>query len=160
MAHITTIEGFNEINVDNPVGAGSRAVNNRDDVLVVQAMLKYAVANNPYFAYTNVFPVTGQMDNETILNIRTFQQFVREKLNSRVSVDGRIDPAKGLFVSSGKRGNRQRLTWTIGQLNGAALEACFLKGREDYIADICKMYPQVRAILAGNAVGSLRLALA
>ena len=70
MAYLITIEGFYEIKVDQPVGAGRRALNNRDDVLVVQAMLKYAVANNPYFAYTNVFPIKGQMDNETILNIR------------------------------------------------------------------------------------------
>jgi len=159
MAKIIKIEGFNEINLTNSVGR--KGVNNSDDVFVVQAMLKYAVEKNPYFAYTNFFPMpNGRMDDETLLNIKTFQFFVREKLNNRVSVDGRIDPAKGLFVSACKPGGRQRLTWTIGQLNGASLEAAFLKGAENYIADICKTFPQVKVILSRQTVGSLGLALA
>ncbi|MCB1024882.1 MAG: hypothetical protein KDB79_10855 [Acidobacteria bacterium] len=159
MAKIEQIDGFTEINLTNSVG--DRGINKFDDVMVVQAMLKYAVEMNPYFAFTNYFPMpNGKMDSETLLNIRTFQMYVREKLNNRVSVDGRIDPAKGIFVSARKPGGKQRLTWTIGQLNAACLEAGLLRGSDDYIKNICKLYPQVNAILSRTAVGSLRLALA
>ena len=159
MARIVKIEGFNEINLTNSVG--KKGVNNSADVMVVQAMLKYAVEKNPYFAYTNFFPVPdGNMEEETLLNIKTFQMFVREKLNNRVSVDGRIDPAKGLFVSACKPGGRQRLTWTIGQLNGACLEAPFLRGKDNYTADVCKAFPEAKRALGRTSARNLSLAMA
>ncbi|MEZ5346507.1 MAG: hypothetical protein R2681_13235 [Pyrinomonadaceae bacterium] len=155
MAKIIRINGCDEINVDRPVGKGG--VNLREDVMVIQAMLKYALEGRSYFQ-GDFFPMpSGVMDKDTLTLIEAYQTFLRRECGRKVSVDGRIDPAKGIFVS-----DRRTLTWTISQLNAHAQEVHLYSskgGGRNYLAGIRNMYPQVDAILSKTAVGTLSLAL-
>ncbi len=155
MPKIVKVMDWNEINIDASVGRGG--VNNKQDVLVIQAMLKFALEGRDYFK-GDVFPLpTGMMDANTLRLIEKYQRYLRLKRDVKVSVDGRIDPSKGLYVK-----DRRKLFWTIIQLNGDALEMSLLfnkGGSGDYIQGIRNMFPQVNAILNGTAVGTLNLAL-
>jgi hypothetical protein len=153
MAKLETFYMMDEINVNASVG--KNGVNSKDDVLVVQALLKYALEPYTYFRNDKFSEPTGTMDTNTMRLIEKFQRFIRIKLKNRVSVDGRIDPAKGT-KAFGKDGK-----WTIQMLNGEALTAyiIFYKGNGNYIEDICRKYPQVRVVLGDIPVGTLGLSL-
>ena len=147
---------WRDINVSASVGEG--AVNRSEDVLVVQALMKYALPRLDYFRGIH-FPIpNGVADKKFYSLIRKFQRYLR-KNNARVSVDGRIDPAKGM-----RAGVRQNLLWTIQQLNNEAshtymIQKGFDVDQNGYIEVLCEQYPQVEAILSGTAVGTLNLGL-
>lgn len=149
MAKLETFYVMDEINVSASVGRGG--VNSKDDVMVVQALLKYALEPYRYFRKDKFPEPTGTIDANTIHLIEKFQRYVRTKLKNSVSVDGRIDPAKGT-KAFGKNGQ-----WTIQMLNGEALSAylIFYNGNGNYIEDICRKYPQVRVVLGDIPVGTL-----
>ncbi|NNE98682.1 MAG: hypothetical protein HKN25_06645 [Pyrinomonadaceae bacterium] len=149
---------WRDINVCNSVGKGG--FNARADVMVVQALMHYALPRLPYF-HSTAFPMpNGNADEQFVRNIVKFQRYLR-KNNRRVSVDGRIDPAKGM-----QAGRRKNLYWTIQQLNSLASDKWILlnnmnvEDQDGFIDELRRLYPQVDAILAGTAVGSLSLALA
>lgn len=145
MAEITKIMGLNEINVSNSVGKGG--VNDRADVVVVQALMKYALEGKSHFK-GDIFEINGVMSKRTLQLIKKYQRYLRTERDVSVSVDGRIDSANGIFVRKGRK-----LTWTIGQLNGEALEMYLLTnkgGGRDYIQAIRNLYPQVDLALKGG----------
>lgn len=143
------------------VGAsvGRNGVNNPADVIIVQALFKYAwsgkgntsgdVAN---IITKQVFPEpTGAYNHHTAKLIRKYQEYL--SIYRKVTRDGRIDPANGQ-AAYGK--NKE---WTIVQLNmDAEWEAMNAgKPKGQYISEICDRWSQVKAAL--NGVGSLNLEL-
>jgi len=154
MAQVYSRYDWQEINVTGSVGRGG--VNAKNDVMVVQAMLKYALEERAQFKNDRFPAPSGTINEETIQMIYKYQRYLRSKLKIRVSVDGRIDPAKGerAFGSKGQ--------WTIQSLNGDVMEAwlVFKGGGDNYIEALCRKYPQVLNALGGSIpVGSLSLSL-
>lgn len=152
MAKIMMINGFELINVSGSVG--KNAVNFKDDVMVVQALLKYTLSHLQPFRGVNFPTPTGAIDRDTVRLIRQFQEYWNRKVkNVKLAIDARVDP-----VREGDTGGT--LGKTIDKLNGAAFEAWFLSGQknENYISDICKRFPQLNSIFT-EGVGTLGLSL-
>lgn len=144
--------GFNKINVTASVG--ENGVNLKDDVMVVQAMLKYSMKEHPYFRGFKFPEPTGAIDDETKFLIKGYQRFLRKKDHVRVQVDGVIDRAIG-EKPFGKRG-----LWTILHLNTHVLQWRLLNGGQgNEFEDLCRTYPQLWAVLEDVPVGSLGLSL-
>ena len=152
MPHLEEFYGNRQVNLGAAVGA--RGVNSKDDVIAVQALLKYAMSGRPAFKGVSFPEPTGALDQATVSLIRRYQAFARRRSNGGVSVDGRIDPAKG-ERAFGKRG-----MWTILMLNGDAMETWLLKGGKNssYLRDIGFHYPAFQAAI-GDGVGTLGLEL-
>ncbi len=154
MAEFYKVMDWDEINVSASVGRGG--VNLKDDVLVVQAMLKYALDARSYFLGERFPEPSGTMDAATIHLIEQYQQYLRRKLKVPISVDGRIDPAKG-SASFGKKGK-----WTIQMLNADVMEMWLIVhgGEGNHLEDLCRRFPQASAALGGDIpVGGLSLRL-
>jgi len=154
MAEFYKVMDWEEINVSASVGNGG--VNSKDDVLVVQAMLKYALEARSYFIGEKFPEPNGTMDAATMELIRKYQQYLRRKVKIPISVDGRIDPAKGA-AAFGKKGK-----WTIQMLNADVMEMWLIVhgGNGNHIEDLCRKYPQVSAAFGGRIpVGTLGLRL-
>ena len=154
MAKIDVINDFEFLNVTAAVGANG--VNLKDDVVVVQALLHYALRKRGGFRGLKFPVVSGGMDNGTTEMIRRFQNYIKKSPWHRfkVATDGRIDPAKGEGVTGKKR------RWTILELNYMALEMWLLDSASNggFINDISVRDPIVGEVLA-NSVGSLGLSL-
>lgn len=153
MARIEKFFGdVDNINVSASVGDGG--VNFKDDVMVVQAMLKYALEERPFFRKYKFPEPTGTMDRVTAKLIREYQRFLRKIDKASVSVDGIIDRAVG-EKAFGRRG-----WWTILCLNTHIMEARLLGGGEgNQIEDLCRKFPQLYAVLDDIPVGTLGLSL-
>lgn len=144
--------GIDNINLTASVGDGG--VNLKDDVMVVQAMLKYALEERLFFRKFKFPEPTGAMDRETLRLIREYQRFVRKKDKVSVSVDGVISRAVG-EKAFGRRG-----FWTILSLNTHVLEMRLLRGGEgNQFEDLCRKFPQLYAALDDIPVGTLGLSL-
>ena len=102
-------------NVDGVVGAAP-AVNNREDVLLVQFIFN-VIATSPrpttdpvLLAAARAVRLTGTIDPATITAIRAHQTVDRRiSGNPNQVVDGRVSPAKG--------GYSYGALWTIAELN-------------------------------------------
>jgi len=153
MARIETFFGNQElINLTASVGRGG--VNLKDDVLIVQAMLKYALKDRPFFRDFKFCEPTGAINEETRLLIKRYQKFLRRATKVDIAVDGLIDRAIG-EKPSGKNGR-----WTILYLNEHMLEARLLKTDQlSEFQDLAREFPQVHSVLDNLPVGSLNLAL-
>ena len=153
MAKLETFFIMEEINVTASVG--KNGVNLKDDVMVVQALLKYALPERHYFRGMKFSEPTGTMDETTLSLIKRFQIYLRKVRKLSVSVDGRIDSAKGR-KAFGRKGK-----WTIQMLNDEALEMFLLSGSksESYIHEICRRFPQVANAIGELPVGTLGLTL-
>ena len=147
-------EFFGNRQVNLAAAVGTRGVNSKDDVIAVQALLKYAMSGRQAWEGVKFPEPTGAMDAATVSLIRKYQSFARRRSNGAVSVDGRIDPAKG-ERAVGKRG-----MWTILMLNGDAMETWFLNGspNSSFIRDMGLKYPAFQVAI-GEGVGSLNLTL-
>ena len=154
MAQIEVFFGdCHQINLTASVG--ENGVNLKDDVMVVQAMLKYALEERYYFRKFKFPAPTGTIDNETKKLIWEYQRYLRKNDKKiSISVDGLIDRAAG-DKAFGKRG-----FWTILSLNGHVMEMLLLRGGVgNYFQDICRRYPQLNAVLDDIPVGELDLSL-
>lgn len=153
MARIEKFFGdVDNINVSASVGKGG--VNFKDDVMVIQAMLKYALAERPFFRRYKFPEPTGTINDETKILIKEYQRFLRKLDKTSVSVDGIIDRAVG-EKAFGRRG-----WWTILCLNTHVMEARVLSGGEgNQIEDLCRKFPQLYAVLDDIPVGTLGLSL-
>ena len=153
MANIETFFGDQKL-INLTASVGENGVNLKDDVMVVQAMLRYALKENSYFRKQKLPAVTGAIDNETKALIREYQRFLRRKDKNDVAVDGVIDRAVG-EKPYGRRG-----MWTILCLNTHVLIARLLSGGTgNEIEDLCRKNPQLYAVLDNIPVGSLNLSL-
>ncbi|HUF03378.1 MAG TPA: hypothetical protein VMM38_04305 [Aridibacter sp.] len=153
MAKIYKRHDWTEINVSASVGRNG--VNNKDDVLVVQAMLKYGLEGRTYFKGDRFPEPNGTMDAATMHLITKYQQYLRRRQGRSISVDGRIDPAKG-ERAFGRKGK-----WTIQTLNADVLEWYVVFGEkgDNHIHSLCMTYPRVIAAIGGDIpVGGLGLA--
>ena len=140
------------INITASVGANG--VNLREDVVVVQAMLKYTLERRPYFRGT-VFPEpTGADAKATAELIKKYQRFNNKTSFIKVPIDGRIDPLKDGMYAHGT--SKQ---WTIYSLQADALEIALLNGHPSMIEGICRRWSFIRGIFNLNGVGSLGLEL-
>jgi len=129
-------------------------VNFKDDVMVVQAMMKYSLEDRPFFRKYKFPEPTGTMDGVTAVLVKEYQRFLRKIDKMSVSVDGIIDRAVG-EKAFGRRG-----WWTILCLNTHVMEARVLRGGEgNQIEDLCRKFPQLYAVLDDIPVGTLGLSL-
>lgn len=154
MAYLYTVLDWSEINVSASVGKDG--VNAKDDVAVVQAMLKYALEGRRYFRGEKFPGPTGTMDAGTMRLVRKYQEYLRRKLSVPVSVDGRIDPAKGM-TAFGRKGK-----WTIQMLNADVLEMWLIGNGAggNHLEDLCRRFPQVASAVRGEIPhGTLSLTL-
>ena len=122
MAHLfiaqpTIVELPVFFNVDGVVGA-SPAVNNREDVLLVQFAFQM-IARHPkpnreeVNAAAQTVKITATVDTATINAIKALQTFAKtEQGRAGQIVDGRVSPAKGYSYGGG-------FYWTIVYLNDA-----------------------------------------
>lgn len=154
MANVYKRHNWKEINVSASVGKDGANV--REDVAVIQAMLKYALEWREYFKGDRFPEPTGMVNADTLYLIEKYQRYLRHKSGMKISVDGRIDPARGerAFGSNGQ--------WTIQALNGEVLERFVVLATpgDNYIHALSLQYPQVRRALGGNVpVGTLSLTL-
>jgi hypothetical protein len=154
MAKIETFFGDRKL-LNVTASVGENGVNLKGDVMVVQAMLKYALEEIPYFRKFKFPEPTGAIDDDTKLLIKGFQRFLRKQDDLRVAVDGVIDRAIG------EKPFGKRLTWTILSLNAQVLEMRLLRGGGggSEIQDLCRRYPQLYSVLDDAPVGSLGLSL-
>ncbi len=152
MAKIERIEGASHVNVSASVGRNG--VNNDSDVIAVQALMKYALESRPEWQNISFPEPNGTLDKTTQELIKRYQRHQKRKSN-RMRVDGRIDPAKGLFVNGGGS------FWTICFLNVEAMESWVLRnpvGR-NHIHAMGLIYPAFKAAVGDNGVGTLNLSL-
>lgn len=153
MAKIETFYGDIQ-NINLTASVGEKGVNFKDDVMVVQAMLKYALEERPFFRTFKFPEPTGTMDLTTAKIIKEYQRFLRRKDKVGVSVDGVIDRAIG-EKAFGKKGH-----WTILCLNAHVLEMRLLKGGTgNHFEDLCRRFPQLHPVLEDIPVGTLNLSL-
>jgi hypothetical protein len=153
MANIETFFGDQEL-INLTASVGENGVNLKDDVLVVQAMLKYALEERPFFRNFKFPAPTGAINDETKALIKAYQRYLRRKDKNDVAVDGLIDRAVG-EKPFGRRGQ-----WTILCLNTHVLAARLLSGGEgNEFEDLCRKYPQLYPVLDNIPVGSLDLSL-
>ena len=153
MAKIEVFFGDQEV-INLTASVGVNGVNLKDDVMVVQAMLKYALAERSHFRKLKFPAVTGAMNDETKILIKEYQRFLRREDKNDVAVDGVIDRAIG-EKPFGRRG-----LWTILCLNSHVLVARLLSGGDgNEIQDLCRRYPQLHSVLDNVPVGSLNLSL-
>jgi hypothetical protein len=165
MAKIQTI-GFNFNEPDDPeqsekiinlsASVGANGVNLRDDVVVVQALLKYAIEPRQYpeFRGTQFPEPTGASTKATIELIKNYQRFNNRRNRIKVSIDGRIDPLKdGVHIHGTSR------RWTIYALHVDALETGLLSRQKSPIEGICRRWSFIRRILNKDGVGTLGLSL-
>ncbi|MBX3297414.1 MAG: hypothetical protein KF762_17060 [Acidobacteria bacterium] len=153
MAKLQEFNGFTQVNLHASVG--ENGVNAKNDVIAVQALMRYGLNWRRSWADVELPEPNGVMGPKTAALIRRFQQELRKSAGRGVIVDGRIDPAKGIRPSG------RRAMWTILMLNTAAVETFLLKGAEgvSYIHEISKQYPAFKAAIGSNGVGTLDLEL-
>ena len=153
MANVEIFFGNHQV-INLTASVGVKGVNLRDDVMVVQAMLKYALRENPYFRNYNFPTVTGAINNQTKSLIKDYQRYLRRKDKQDVAVDGVIDRAVG------EKPFGSRDFWTILYLNSHVLKARLLSGGEgNEFEDLCRKNPELYAALDNIPVGSLTLSL-
>lgn len=153
MARLQEFNGFTQVNLHASVG--ENGVNAKNDVIAVQALMRYGLNWRRSWADVELPEPNGVMGPKTAALIRRFQQELRKSAGRGVIVDGRIDPAKGIRPSG------RRAMWTILMLNTTAVETFLLSGSQgtSYIAEISKQYPAFKAAISSNGVGTLDLEL-
>jgi hypothetical protein len=139
------------INVSAAVGANG--VNYKDDVIVVQALLKYSLERHPKFKDVELPEPTGAFIGATARLIKKYQRY-QTRDGQDVAIDGRIDPIKGGVFAYGTK-----KWWTLYALNVEAIRPTILEGHTSPIKAICDRWSIVKTILEKNGVGSLNLAL-
>lgn len=152
MAKIENIDGASHVNVSASVGRNG--VNNESDVIAVQALMKFALEGRAEWQGIRFPEPTGTMDKKTFELIKHFQRH-QKKNSKRGKIDGRIDPAKGLFVNGGAN------FWTICALNVEAMESWAVWNRigRDHIHAIGLLFPAFKAAVGDKGVGTLNLEL-
>jgi hypothetical protein len=152
MAKIEDIGGSDQINLTASVGRNG--TNLRDDVIAVQALLKYSLEGQRGWENVRFPEPTGALDEQTKGLIRSFQRYLR-RYHPSAAVDGRLDPAKGQFT----RG--KKVMWTILALNTQAMEKWLLSPSigVNYIHAIGTLYPAFKAAIGDEGVGTLNLPL-
>ena len=157
MARIINIEmipGLGEEIINIAATVGANGVNLKQDVIVVQALLKYTLEGIPDFRDVKFPEPTGTDVRTTTEIIKKFQRYFNRTNRQQVSIDGRIDPIKG---GSPHAYGTTRL-WTLYALHSKAREISLLSGNPPPIEAICRRWSAVSAVL-GNSVGSLGLVL-
>lgn len=153
MANIEIFSGDIK-NINLTASVGKNGVNLKDDVMVVQAMLKYALEERPFFRSFKFPRPTGTLTEDTSAIIKEYQRYLRRKNKLSISVDGVIDRAIG-EKAFGKSGY-----WTILCLNSDLLETRIVRGGEgNQFEDLCRRFPQLYEVLEDIPVGSLDLSL-
>jgi hypothetical protein len=140
------------INVTATVGVGG--VNLQQDVIVVQALLRFALEDVGGFQDVQIPEPTGGDVRTTAEIIKKFQRYYNRTKRDPISIDGRIDPIQGKTPFA--YGTNK--LWTLYALHQRAIETSLLSGKGDPIKAICRRWSAVKAVLE-NSVGSLDLAL-
>jgi hypothetical protein len=145
---------FGNQNINLTASVGEHGTNLKNDVMVVQAMLKTALEGRILFRGVRFPHPTGAINKETIKLIKQYQRYEKES-RTRITVDGRIDPAKG------ERRFGKCSFWTILALNSLVFERWFLSDmpHNNPIEDLCHKFPQLYTAIDDVPVGTLDLSL-
>jgi hypothetical protein len=146
MAKVILYEGDNITNLDMKVGVkGSNAPN---DVVVVQAMLKYITQFTIKWTGANIPEPNGFLDRNTQQAIFDYQDHVRSTVGNPyewVARDGSISPYNENVALLRKQ------AWTIIKMNNDCGSICAGKrDGYDYIDALCRRWPQVARVLGRN----------
>ncbi|MBS1795255.1 MAG: hypothetical protein JSS81_24100 [Acidobacteria bacterium] len=150
MALIETIENREYANVGAPVGA-MRALNNPDDVMIVQALMMTIALHCEWFDVRMLSAPYGTFDEKTAKGITRFQNYAQRELYGRrmfIAQDGRVSPARG------RKQWGTNCLWTIIALNDVA--AFYLEQSGIAVSPveyITAAYEQVRQALGSSAAG-------
>lgn len=148
MAKIEKYEGDEIINVGDKVGVNG--VNAKNDVLVVQAMLKYLTRFSKKWCKVTLPEPNGSLDKNTRQAIFDYQEFVRTRsVNPKdyrwVAKDGAISPYK----DGVKLLNKQE--WTIIAMNNdCGMLSAALSDGKDHVDAICRRWSTVATALGRN----------
>jgi hypothetical protein len=132
------------LNVSEVVG-GPDGINLPDDVMVVQALLRFLGEFWRGFPDKECPGITGAFDNMTRDAIKKYQKVHnrdRSKALGRLVQDGRVSPARGRFVFGGGK-----FTWTIVSLNfwaRIAAKSSPVDEKMGYVNEILDRWPEVR----------------
>lgn len=140
------------INVSASVGVNG--VNRSEDIIIVQALLKYGLEGRTEFRDAEFPEPSGAFVKTTAKLIKKYQRFNNRSEGVRVSIDGRIDPLTGSVFAYGKKKH-----WTIYSLNVHAEEMSLVYYNTPLIEGICKRWPFIGEMLNKNGVGTLGLPL-
>ena len=150
MAAIEMIEGEEYANVTDPVGS-TRAINNGNDVMVVQALLKTIALHSKWYDQSRIPEPNETFDKATDEAIKAFQKHAQTIYGNRrfVSQDGRVSRAQGKMEWG------TNCIWTIIAMNSQANIALASYGYEDMspIDYICLTWKQVNKALKRFPVG-------
>ena len=155
MAKIINIEmspGLTDEVINVAATVGANGVNLQEDVIVVQALLKYTLERLSDFSDVKFPEPTGGDIRTTTQIIKKFQRYNNRGEKQTVSIDGRIDPIKGIYAHGTNK------YWTLYALHSKAREISLLSGSAPPVEAICRRWSAVKAALV-NGVGSLGLAL-
>lgn len=152
MAKIEIINEMPQVNVSASVGRNG--VNNESDVIAVQGLMKYALEDTLEWRGIKFPEPSGVMDSTMRAIIKRYQRHLKRHVKN-TTVDGRIDPAKGLFTNGGKT------MWTIMALNTDAINTWVLGKRigVNHVHAIGTLYPAFKAAIGDKGVGTLNLPL-
>ena len=133
------------MNVSAVVGPGG--VNQPDDIIVVQALLRYLPADLRGVSDRDCPLITGAFDSPTRDAIEMYQRSynLRPNRKGRIIEDGRVSPAENRTLFGGGD-----YTWTIIRLNRDARKIGKLRGLNadvGYMDAIWERWPEVRAAL-------------
>ncbi len=146
MAKVISYNGDNIINLDAKVGANGN--NSPNDVVVVQAMLKYLTQFTKRWTRANIPEPNGQLDPNTRQAIFDFQDHVRSTVGNPyewVARDGSISPYNQRVALLRKQ------AWTIIKVNEECVTLSAAKrDGTDHIDALCCRWPQVAKALGRN----------
>jgi hypothetical protein len=134
------------LNVSAVVG-GQDGVNHPDDVMLVQALLRYLPANVRGVADRECPLPNGTFDKATARAIRKYQEVTNKNYEgrSRLIPDGRVSPGQGKLLFG-----RGAYIWTIITLNLDAEKFARTRGFTKecaYMDDIFQLWPQVKSAI-------------
>lgn len=141
-------EGDNIINVSNKVGVSG--INLTNDVMVVQALLKYLTLSSMKWCRVAVPEPTGFLDKNTQQAIFDYQEYKRTHSSNPKNYRW---VAKDGAISSYKKGINllKKQEWTIISLNMdcGMLSAALMDGK-DHVDAICRRWITVATVLGRN----------
>ena len=146
MANVMTYKGDDIINLDTKVGV--KGMNAPNDVVVVQAMLKYLTQFTKKWTRATIPEPNGHLDTNTRQAIFDFQDHVRSTVGNPyewVTRDGSISPYNSNI------GLMRKQTWTIIKMNEeCAMLSAAKRDGTDHIDALCRRWPQIASVLGRN----------
>lgn len=154
MPKLDKIDRLTILNLSSSVGEG--CINYKDDVMVVQAFLKYVLELTDLLPNFRLAEPNGTYTPYLGRLIRAYQRLDKRYYTTtkRLAADGIVSPANGENVPGTTK------PWTIWLLNDEARYRYLSEGatRRGYINDLLDRFPVLIAVMQ-RSVGTLGLSL-